>query len=183
LVEVMFVCANVWLVFRSGQPWSSFGLTLKNAKRPIIESLVASAILMIVLVVLKIYLVRTLPAFHGESILAWKYVDWGYATYIFVAPLQEFICRGVLQGSIQRFLIGPLNWLWAIFLTSSLFGIFHIHESLELGLVAIIGGILWGGMYARHKTLIGVSINHFLIGNWIGILGFWDIITHGSLGG
>lgn len=183
LVEITFVLANVWLVFRSRQPLSSFGLTLENTKKSIIESLAVSTLLMIALAIVKIHLVKTQPAFHGEPVLAWKYVGWDYAAYILVAPLQEFLCRGVLQGSIQRFLVGRLSWLWAVILTSSLFGVFHIHESLELGIMAIIGGILWGGMYVRHKNLIGVSINHFLIGNWLGVLGLWDVITHSSLGG
>ena len=183
LVEITFVLANVWLVFRSRLPLSSFGLTLENTKKSVIESLAVSAFLMLALVIVKIQLVKTLPAFHGEPVLDWKYVDWDYATYILVAPLQEFLCRGVLQGSIQRFLVGRLSWLWAVILTSSLFGVFHIHESMELGIMAIIGGILWGWMYVRHKNLIGVSINHFLIGNWLGVLGLWDVITHSSIGG
>lgn len=183
LIEVTFVLANVWLVFRSGLPLSSFGLTLENGKKSILESLAVSFLLMFALVVLKYYLVKTVPAFHNETVFAWQYLGWDYATYILVAPLQEFLCRGVLQGSIHRFLVGRFNWLWAVILTSSLFGVFHIHESLELGITAIIGGILWGGLYIRHKNLIGVSINHFLIGNWLGVLGLWNLITHSGTGG
>ena len=178
LIEGVFVLTNVWLVFRSKLPLESFGITIKSAKKSIIESLFISAVLMAALVGLKAYLINHLPAFHGEPIITWKYVGWDYLTYILVAPLQEFLCRGILQNSIQRFLVGPLNWLWAIILTSSLFGVFHIHESIELGIAAIIGGILWGWMFVRHKTLIGVSINHFLIGNWLGVLGLWNIIAH-----
>jgi len=177
-IEIVFVLTNVWLVFRSKLPLQSFGITIKNAKKSIIESLIISAVLMAALAGLKAYLVNNLPSFHSETIISWKYVGWDYVTYIIVAPLQEFLCRGILQNSIQRFLVGPLNWLWAIVLTSSLFGVFHIHESIELGITAIIGGLLWGWMFVRHKTLIGVSINHFLIGNWLGVLGLWNVITH-----
>jgi len=177
-LEIIFVLANVWLVFRSGLPLASFGVTMVNAKKAIWESLLISAVLMSVLVLVKLYLIKSSPAFRGTSIITWKYVGWDYVTYILVAPLQEFLTRGVLQGSMQRFLMGRYNWLWATILTSTLFGVFHIHESLELGIAAILGGLLWGGMYARHKNLIGVSLNHFLIGNWLGILGLWEIITH-----
>ncbi|GAB6179670.1 hypothetical protein JCM14036_09890 [Desulfotomaculum defluvii] len=177
-IEIAFVLTNVWLVFRSKLPLESFGITTKNTKKSIIESLIISAVLMAALAGLKVYLVNNLPSFQGEPVMSWRYVGWDYLTYIIVAPLQEFLCRGILQNSIQRFLVGPLNWLWAIVLTSSLFGVFHIHESIELGIAAILGGLLWGWMFVRHKTLVGVSINHFLIGNWLGVLGLWNIITH-----
>ncbi|AET69949.1 GAF domain-containing protein [Desulfosporosinus orientis DSM 765] len=175
-LEISFVFANVWLVFRSGLPLNSFGITLLNTKKAIWESLLISAVLMSGLVIFKWYLLKKMPAFQGASIFTWNYVGWDYVTYIVVAPLQEFLTRGVLQGSIQRFLMGRFNWLWATILTSTLFGVFHVHESLMLGIAAIAGGMVWGSMYARHKNLIGVSLCHFLIGNWLGILGLWNMM-------
>jgi len=181
-VEITYLIMNLVLVYRSGFPLSYFGLTLKNARKSIVESLVVSAILMMALVMLKMHIIKTLPAFYGASVFDWDKVNIDFYTYIISAPLQEFLCRGVLQGSIQKFLLGRFNWLWAIILTSSLFGVFHIHESMALGILAVVGGIVWGAMYVRHENLIGASINHFIIGNGLVILGLWDIIVYGIAG-
>jgi len=176
LMEVSFVFVTIGIVLRSKLPWSSFGLTLQGAKQSITESLLISGFLMIVLAWVKYTLARQWGLFPGESLISFKYLDISYYTYVLVAPLQELISRGILQGAIQRFLLGRFSWIWAVVVTSFMFGVFHIHESIGLGIVSILGGILWGGMYARHKTLIGVSISHFLLGNWLGLLGFWDWI-------
>lgn len=178
-VEMAYLIMNLILVYRSGFPMSYFGLTLKNAKKSIVESLVVSAVLMLALVMLKVHLIKTIPAFSGASIFAWDKVNVDFYTYIISAPLQEFLCRGVLQGSIQKFLLGRFNWLWAIILTSSLFSVFHIHASMALGILAIVGGIIWGGMYVRHENLIGASINHFILGNGLVLLDLWDVIVYG----
>ncbi|MDH7478717.1 MAG: GAF domain-containing protein [Syntrophomonadaceae bacterium] len=178
-VEMAYLIMNLILVYRSGMPLSEFGLTLKNAKKSVVESLAVSVVLLLGLVMLKMHLINTVPAFYGDSIFSWDKVNIDFYTYILSAPLQEFLCRGILQGSVQRFLLGPLNWLWAIILTSSLFGVFHIHESTALGLLAIVGGIIWGGMYVRHKNIIGASINHFLLGNGLVVLDLWDVIVYG----
>ena len=176
LMEVSFVIVTMGIVLRSQLPWSSFGLTLQGSKQSIVESLLISGLIMMALVLVKYYLVREWEVFQGEALISFKYVDISYYTYVLVAPLQELISRGILQGAIQRFLLGRFSWIWAVVVTSFMFGVFHIHESVGLGIVSILGGILWGGMYARHKTLIGVSLSHFLLGNWLGLLGFWDSI-------
>jgi len=178
-VEMAYLGMNLILVYRSRMPLSEFGLTLKNARQSVVESLAVSAVLILALVMVKLHLIKTVPALSGAAIIAWNKVNIDFYTYILSAPLQEFLCRGILQGSIQRFLLGPLNWLWAIILTSSLFGVFHIHESMALGILAIVGGVIWGAMYVRHQNLIGASINHFILGNGLVLLGLWDVIING----
>jgi len=54
---------------------------------------------------------------------------------------------------------------------------FHIHESIVLGLTSISFSTLWGLMYVRHRTIVGISLSHFLIGNWAGVIGFWSLLT------
>jgi hypothetical protein len=37
-----------------------------------------------------------------------------------------------------------------------------------LGLIVFVPGLFWGWLYARHDTLIGVSLSHLIIG-WTAI--------------
>jgi hypothetical protein len=46
-------------------------------------------------------------------------------------------------------------------------------HSISLSLSALLTSWLWGWMYNRHKSLVGVSVSHFLIGNAAGLMGFW----------
>jgi membrane protease YdiL (CAAX protease family) len=43
--------------------------------------------------------------------------------------------------------------------------------------MAFLPGLFWGWLYSRHRTLIGVTISHILIGAWI----FYFVGVHGIL--
>jgi membrane protease YdiL (CAAX protease family) len=156
--------------------WKDFGLNTSGAKKAIVEALVVSFLIIGALCLVKYALIIAYPdSFSEKQIISWKYFDYTYITYLVVAPLQEFITRGVVQSSLQRLLVGRSKIVLSIMITSFLFGSLHVFSSLYLGLVATISGWLWGWMYYRHNNLIGVSISHFLIGNLTGLLGLWVI--------
>jgi CRP-like cAMP-binding protein len=176
LVEVMALFIIVRMVRNSGQPLISFGLTLKGWKRTLLESVGISAVVMVLLVVGKAAAGQWLPGvFPSRVLLDPSNLDWTYVSYLVVAPLQEFIARCVMQGSLQRLLVGKRNALAAVLVTAFLFGALHMAISVGLAITALLTSLLWGWMYTRHNSILGVSISHFLIGNWAGLLGFWSI--------
>ena len=183
LVEAMALFVIIKMVLNSGQPLRSFGLTTEGWRKSLLESLIVSALVMGMLLFLKWGAMSLFPGFLWEApapgveapLLSAKYLDWGYASYIFVAPLQEFITRGAMQSSLQRLLVGKRSAFWAIMVTSFLFGSMHLYASIGLSAMAIVTGWLWGWMFARQGNLLGVSLSHFLIGNFAGLLGFWAI--------
>jgi len=84
--------------------------------------------------------------------------------YSVFAPVQEFIARGCFQSSFQNFLVGKYKTLTAIVISNLMFSMTHLHISISFALLAFIPGLFWGWQYARHKTLIGISISHIVIG-------------------
>lgn len=38
---------------------------------------------------------------------------------------------------------------------------------MTLTVLSFIGGILWGWLYGRRPTLVGVTISHVIIGVWV----------------
>jgi hypothetical protein len=60
--------------------------------------------------------------------------------------------RGFMQGCIEQLLTSRRRREIAILLASVQFGVVHLHYSFGLGMLAIGGGILFGGLYARHRT-------------------------------
>jgi len=103
------------------------------------------------------------------------------AIYIALVPVQEFIARGVLQGSLQEFLTGRHVRLKAILISNLLFATFHLYVSPHYALAVFLPGLVWGWLYTRHRTLIGISVSHMLVGVWtLYILGTHCIFLGGK---
>lgn len=176
LIEAVTLLIVVRIIIKSGQPAKNFGLSREGWKGQILESIwVTAAAIAFLLLFKRIAIALNFGIFTEVSLISVKYLDWSYATYIVVAPLQEFIARGVIQSSLQRLLVGRHNDFWAILITSFLFGSLHLFTSHNLAIAAVVTSWLWGWMFARQKSLIGVSLSHFFIGNVAGLMGFWTI--------
>ena len=145
---------------------SDYGWTTHGWKRSVLVALGYSAIALAGMVALKWWLVGHSSGWAGQPIIDWGY--WGgwftVTSYFFVAPAQELIARGFLQSSIERFLTGKNRTAIAILLTSVQFGVVHLHFSFATGVVAMISGLLFGAIFARQRTLVGVSLSHFVLG-------------------
>jgi len=171
----IMLCAAV--IRQSGARLSAFGVTMVNAGRAIRESLLATAALAAVLLAAKWWAIGHTVLFKGASLLNWSVVDWVFFSYLFVAPVQEFMTRGVFQGTIARILTGPRRGWWAIMVTATIFGALHTYYSLTLAVTAFLSSLLLGWLYQRHANVIGISLAHFLIGNLMVLLEFWPLIA------
>lgn len=174
VIEISALLLVVRMIIKSGLPRQNFGLSMENWKRSTLEALAVSTVAIGALLVFKIALNAYHPGtFKEQKLINFNYFNYSYVTYILVAPLQEFIARGTVQGSLQRLFVGRYNNILAIIVTSFLFGSLHIASSLNLAFFALLSGFLWGWMYSRQKNLVGVSISHFVIGNMAGLMGYW----------
>jgi hypothetical protein len=176
-LEFVFIGGSIAIIFGDPLPMEEFGLTLRNYKRSLYESLGVTIPLLLLTLFIKYQLLTRTALFPDGKLISLTYFDGSYLVYLLIAPLQEFIARGVFQEALHRLIASRYNSLWAILITSLLFGAFHIHQSISLAFLAITMGIIWGGLYLRHRTLIGIALSHFLIGTWLGILGLWDLMS------
>lgn len=183
---VVYAGALLIMVQRSGYPLRSYGLTLENWRGSLLESLVWTAAFLAVLTFLKWLALLFVPAYAGQPLFSMrgfvKYtplVSLGIAAaYSVLAPAQEFIARGALQSSFQQFLGGRWVTAKAIVLSTLLFGTTHLHMSIGYAVVAIVPSIFWGILYARQRTLVGVSVSHVAIGLYVAFfLGFPGVAT------
>ncbi|MEM9453703.1 MAG: CPBP family glutamic-type intramembrane protease [Myxococcota bacterium] len=105
----------------------------------------------------------------------------GYGVYALLVPIQEFISRGAVQGPLYESFTGSeqRRWFWAIVVSNALFGVTHLHLTITYGFVAFTGGLLWGMLYARQRSLIGPVVSHIVVGvHALYVLGF-DVILKG----
>jgi CRP-like cAMP-binding protein len=183
ILYVLLGAALLWMLQSSGSPRSDFGLRLSDSwLREIGESLAITAAMVGLLTGLKWLLIQTVPAFsavrlfEAEHLLVLEIV----AYYAVLMPLQELIVRGGLQTSLENiFDPHPRRVLLAIVLSNAAFALLHVHVAPYFALLApvvFLLGLPLGWLYARHGSLLGVSLSHLIVGVWaLRVLGFGSL--------
>jgi CRP-like cAMP-binding protein len=170
-VPVIAVTAGILVAFMktSGYPASFFGITLRNAGRHVLEAILFTLPLFAVAVILKVLLVRMVPAMHGQPIFQMfsdtgTFNPWLALAYVIFVPFQELIYRGGVQGALEHFLTGRWRSWMAIAGSNVIFSAGHLYISVGLSVTAFVAGLFWGWLYSRQRGLAGVSVSHVLLG-------------------
>lgn len=156
LVALVPCLVIVWMM---KIPLSQIGLTTEGLRKSVTEGVVASVAVMALTAaaVIGSQLSDSVPDLRFTP--GWSAVP-GYLLHSF---LQEVVARGFMQSSIQRFL-NDRRGVKTVLLTSSVFGVFHIHFGLLAVVVTIVGCIVFGLFYLRHQNVAGVTLLHFFLG-------------------
>jgi CRP-like cAMP-binding protein len=182
----LFAAMSFYVIKKGGYPFSMYGLTLKNWRQSLIESILWLVPILALLCVLKwLYLTRYSGARDLPLLSLGQHLKMSKGgliltclAYSVFAPVQEFIARGCFQTSFQNFLVGKHRILIAVVISNLMFSMTHLHISIRFALIAFIPGLFWGWQYARHKNLIGISISHIIIGLSASIfIGFPGILS------
>jgi len=166
----------------SSFPLKIFGLTLTNWKKAICEGIVFTIPFGIMILALKWALISYVPSYLGKPLIE------GFATMnadpktwwtflliyiLIVAPLQEFLSRGGLQGPLEEFLSSKYKVPLAILVSNLLFSTMHLFMSLEIALLVFVPGVYFGWLYSRTHNLLGVWIAHAIVGTiGLSLVGF-----------
>jgi len=179
------------MMLRSGEPIATYGLTRRGAGAAIRDAVVWSVPFLVAAAALKIAVLRGAVGLEDAPVFAvggfrdptvtrsaaWFALAMSVA-YVALVPIQEFIARGALQSPLARFLVGPRATLMAIVIANALFTAAHLYLSTTFALIAMVPGFLWGGLYARHGTLVAPIVSHALLGWWtLFVLGFDRILV------
>lgn len=176
VMEVISLAIILRVVWVSKLSLKDFGITLEGWRRSAGESFIVSAVIIALLALVKFLCNRYFPGvFKEDRIINMSYFGITYVTYIVVAPLQEFISRGAIQGTLEKLLDVRARGFVSILVTTMLFGAVHMMSSFNLAIASIIMGWIWGWMYQRQHSLVGISLSHFLVGNMAGLMGYWNL--------
>ena len=180
-IPLILLLSYFYLMFikRSGLPISSFGLTWRNWKKSLFESLLCTIPLILASLLFKWALISTVPMFKDDSLLNFNHLlqshfaisDWilitfGYALFV---PLQALMVYGCMQTVFTKFFVSPNKVVLAIILSNLLFSVAHLHLSLSFAIFVFFIGCVWGWLYSRHHTIVGVSVSHMIMGIWGGL--------------
>lgn len=188
---IIIVLIMIFVMKRTGYPWKTFGIRFKNWRRDTVEALVFSVPIILILMAAKWWVIHwviknpaiplinpqaSLPTSHAFSLSLYLV---SLFTYIILAPLQELIVRGALQSGFYAFLIGSekkRTWI-AIIISNLIFSLPHLYHSPYFAFLVLIPGVFWGWLFARQKSLVGVSVSHIVIGVWmVFIVGFEQLL-------
>ncbi|KYF84482.1 hypothetical protein BE20_33960 [Sorangium cellulosum] len=155
-----------WYVRRQSLPLSRMGVTTAGLRSSLAESLAVALAL-----AAACFALRLGAWTRGEALVTWGSIADYDATsralfFALYAPhclLQEFVARGVIQTSLERFLPRSGRAV-PLALTSAFFGVYHLHVSLGFAFLTFAIGMLFGALYARHRTLAGVTLAHAALG-------------------
>ena len=171
---IVMALMSAWIIRRSGFPLETFGFTLRRWQWVLWDALVWTVVFCAVVTAAKAVAVQFIDEFSGMAVIdpwvspggLWPTLA-AYGLYVVLSPVQEFVGRGMLQGSLQQLLTGRFVTLRAIVLSNAIFSISHQHLGVGYSLMVFLPGLFWGWMYHRHGSLLGVSVSHILIGLWV----------------
>lgn len=177
-IPILMICGATMygMMKKSHYPLNMYGFNLENWKRAVVDSVLLTIPVLIALVVCKWILIQLVPAFSDLPLFDVSpalnddvTVSPGAAIllvlgYVLFVPVQEIIYRGAMQSSLQMFLLGKNKTTVSILVSNIPFCMIHFHLSLILVVTTYILGVFWGYMFAKQKTLVGVSVSHFLVG-------------------
>lgn len=175
-ILVMCLLIYVPMMKLSGFPASTYGLTLRNWKGVLLESLAWTGVFLAAVTLIKLVLLHVVPAWKGQQLFSMygftRYETLGQALglmalYAVFAPIQEFIARGAMQSSLHEFLGGKHAAFWAVVLSTLMFAQIHLHLTPGYAVAVLVPSLFWGAMYARQRSLLGVSVSHVLIGIFV----------------
>ena len=179
-ILVVYAAVVVLMMRRSGYPLRIYGLTMERWPAKAAEAVVWTVGFCAAATLGKAVLLATTDAYDGP-LFAWPMLHTTTPGRVVVdallygvfSPVQELVARGALQGSLQQFLTGPYVKLRAILFSTLIFTATHLHLSVGFALLVVIPSLFWGALFARQRSLFGVSLSHILVGWYIlYILGF-----------
>lgn len=140
-----------------GQPLTAFGLSGSRWRRGVVEGLVLGA--------------------AGWVVASWMFPHVSYGAffvdylrspvallYVVSVFLQELVFRGMFVTALQVF-FRDARGLRSVALSSLVFSSMHVAIGWTLTGLTFVGGILFGLVYLRHRTLVGVCVVHFILGS------------------
>ena len=67
---------------------------------------------------------------------------------------------------------------WAVLLSTLMFTQIHLHLTPAYAIAVFFPSLFWGALYARHRTLVGVSVSHILIGIYVAFFLGLPLMVH-----
>lgn len=145
---------------------SDMGLRMNDARRTLVVDVGITLAGLGVLVGGKMLLQGVSPGYFPTGAPFWDFSVANFSDYVYPATvvLQEFLSRGVMQGSLGRIFTGKHAEGMAVVVSSLIFGVLHISYGFMYMAAAFVLSLALGSLYSRQKSIWGLCIIHYVLG-------------------
>lgn len=165
---------QIQLQFR--KHWGAAAVTWTNL-RPMLLRFAISAMLLTIITMM--FTPHLLFGFIGTQPMMWLAVMFLYPI-LSVIP-QEIIFRSFFFTRFEPIFPKPVMMILASGLA---FGFAHIlFQNWVAPILCVVGGIIFAMTYQKHRSLLLVTLEHALYGDFIFTLGLGRYFYHGAIGG
>lgn len=177
LSVLIFSLVLFHMIRKMGYPLWEFGLNLDKLRHNIWESLVWTFGFCLLLLVVKWLLITQTELFASWPLFYHLNPDHrlfeisAAAIYMVFAFFQCFIVHGAFQSPLMKLLATRRAVLLSIMITTLMFASMHIYMHFTFAIMTLLPGLMWSCLYARQRSLVGVTISHALVGLWA----FWGL--------
>ncbi|MFI4962796.1 MAG: cyclic nucleotide-binding domain-containing protein [Legionellales bacterium] len=169
-----FIISALYFMLTSGYPKKFFGLSFSHWFKNALEGIAWSIPIMGIIVLLKYSIIHyyglNMPLFDWSGKLLAGLTPLALSititSYCLLVPVQELIARGAIQGALQEFLTWKHNTFAAVIVSNLVFSMIHLHLSAQVALSVFLLGLVWGWLYAKQRSLVGVTVSHLIVGVW-----------------
>ncbi|MCF6765497.1 hypothetical protein L3V82_06900 [Thiotrichales bacterium 19S3-7] len=173
-------------------PLYNCGFNLKNWKSYTVYSIIVSIIFCLFMTLIKYlfilnYQLPDHPSVFEFGVLVKEGLDYHKDPYIILlyilgysvfVPIQSFIANGALQSVMIDFIKSKYASIISIFSSAIFFAAIHTQLDIIYAIAMFLPGFLWAYIYAKQRSLLGVSISHIIVGNYaFFVLGFDHFIA------
>ncbi|MEX2531594.1 MAG: GAF domain-containing protein [Gemmatimonadota bacterium] len=151
---------------RNDIPLSEFGVATQGWKRYAFEgALFAIPLILLMPVVKRLMFGDTEPLITFARYAEYPRMLFTFDLLFYIPHsfLQELAARGLIQGSLTRFLVDS-NPLVAVAVTSAIFGVGHLYAGISFAFLTLVVSFIFGLIYLRQGSLVGVTVTHVLCG-------------------
>ncbi len=165
IIELFGVIATLFALRYTSITMTDFGLGTKNLKRSVTVDTALTFAVLAVMILVKLLMRQLLPERISpeEPFFHWDAFSPLDLLYIPTVVLQEFLVRGVMQGSLERILPDSYPPSVAIIVSSLVFGSIHIHKGIVFMVGAAFLLCFFGFLYRRQRSIWGLCIPHLLL--------------------
>ena len=193
IIILVFVSGILTMMKLSPFSFRFFGVTLKGWKPAMRDAVIFSLWFCAVITAARWFYIqmtvdgsaqvfqvaRVFATYDASGHLDWSKYVLAALAYMALCPVQELACRCGAQAPIYTFLRGNrrTRHLWSILASNLLFAAAHSHLNLMFGVLTFIPGLFWGWLFMRHRSIVGVSVSHAMIGVYaLFVLGAEDLL-------
>ncbi len=165
VVQVLGLVVFYFILKKTSFTLQDLGLGFKNIKGAVITDAIIAAVGFGLLVLIKLLLRALVPSYFEPDAPFFNFnFGWGQWFYPCVVVMQEFLTRSVMHENLRRVIVGRNSEWMAIFVSSILFGVLHLHKGIVfmIGAMILLGAL--GMLYRKQKTIWGLCIPHYVLG-------------------